>query len=45
MDKIIIGIDLGGTHLRIGAVDLNNKLVNPIVIKTALIANAKNPLK
>ncbi len=44
MDKMIIGIDLGGTHLRIGAVTQNNELKNPLVFKTAMIANSAEPI-
>ena len=42
---MIIGIDLGGTHLRIGAVNDKFEVENPVVVKTAIMANAENPLK
>lgn len=45
MDKAIIGIDLGGTHLRIGTVTAKNELKNPLVYKTAIIANSFEPTK
>lgn len=45
MDKAIIGIDLGGTHLRIGTVTAKNELKNPLVYKTSLIANSTEPIK
>lgn len=44
MDKVIIGIDLGGTHLRIGAVQQDNKVQNPLIYKTAMIANVAKPI-
>ena len=44
MSKVIIGIDLGGTHLRIGAVNRNNEVKNPLIYKTAMIAEAKEPI-
>lgn len=45
MNKVIIGIDLGGTHLRIGAVNDNNEIKNPLMIKTKIIADAENPIE
>lgn len=45
MEKVIIGIDLGGTNFRIGAVTPDNKMQNPAVIKTSVIADAEKPLE
>lgn len=45
MNKAIIGIDLGGTHLRIGAVLPDNTLQNPLIYKTSVIANAADPIE
>lgn len=45
MESIIIGIDLGGTNLRIGAVSENNEILNPSILKSEIIANASNPMK
>lgn len=45
MKDLIIGIDLGGTNLRIGAVDNENHLLNPLVLKTELIADSPAPIK
>lgn len=44
MDKIIIGIDLGGTNLRIGAVTSKNEILFPSVMKSSVIANADVPI-
>ena len=44
MKNVIIGIDLGGTNLRIGAVTPDNEMKNPSVIKSFYIANAHNPV-
>lgn len=43
MKNVIIGIDLGGTNLRIGAVTPDNEMKNPSVIKSFYIANAEPP--
>lgn len=45
MDNVIIGIDLGGTNLRIGAVSKNNQMEAPQVIRSSVIADAVNPVK
>ena len=45
MENIIIGIDLGGTNLRIGAVTPDNKMRAPFVIKSSVIAEAENPIQ
>ena len=44
MKNIIIGIDLGGTNFRIGAVDENNKISDPHVLQSTLIADAADPV-
>lgn len=43
MERVIIGIDLGGTNLRIGAVTADNRVVNLQVRKSVSIAEAENP--
>ncbi len=45
MENVIIGIDLGGTHMRIGAVTEANELRAPCVIDTQIIADAENPVR
>lgn len=45
MRKMIIGIDLGGTNLRIGAVTEDNQLCNPQIIRSAGIAQAGDPVQ
>ena len=45
MNNVMIGIDLGGTNLRIGAVTPDNEMKDPSVIKSFYIANAHNPVK
>lgn len=45
MEKAIIGIDLGGTRLRIGAVTPDNKMTAPSVKKSAEVANAEDPIE
>lgn len=45
MDGIIIGIDLGGTNLRIGAVTEENNIISPQIINSSIIADAENPLE
>lgn len=42
---MIIGIDLGGTNFRIGAVTPDNKLCFPSVMKSSIVAYAKNPVR
>ena len=44
MERVIIGIDLGGTNLRIGAVTPDNQLTAPSVIKSTVIADAERPV-
>ena len=44
-DRVIIGIDLGGTNFRIGAVTVDNQLMNPKVVQTSIVANAFRPLE
>ena len=44
MDGIIIGIDLGGTNLRIGAVTKENQIISPQIINSSNIADSENPL-
>ena len=44
MESVIIGIDLGGTRLRIGAVTSDNKMNAPCVIESSVVANAENPV-
>ena len=44
MENIIIGIDLGGTNLRIGAVNTKNILVQPLILKSECIANSSSPI-
>lgn len=43
MESVIIGIDLGGTWLRIGAVTSENKMLALSVLESAAVANAENP--
>lgn len=45
MGKSIIGIDLGGTNLRIGAVEENNEVVSFCKIKSDRIARSADPMK
>ncbi|MDO4174205.1 MAG: allose kinase [Eubacteriales bacterium] len=45
MQKVIIGIDLGGTNLRIGAVNSQNQMVSPVVISSTVIADAEKPIE
>lgn len=45
MEKVIIGIDLGGTNLRIGAVSKDNHLENFSKISSAVIADAEKPIE
>lgn len=45
MEKVIIGIDLGGTNLRIGGVTPGNEMLAPSVISSTLIANADQPVQ
>ncbi len=45
MENVIIGIDLGGTNLRIGAVGPDNRMKVPSVIGSSVIADAKHPVK
>lgn len=45
MDRVIIGIDLGGTNLRIGAVTPKNEIKAPSVLKSSIIANAQKPVE
>lgn len=44
MERVIIGIDLGGTRLRIGAVTPDNQMTAPSVLKSEIVANAENPV-
>lgn len=44
MGKVIIGIDLGGTNLRIGAVKADNTILSPCVVKSSVVADAKDPV-
>lgn len=45
MKRVIIGIDLGGTNLRIGAVTQKNDLIAPVVMKSAVVAYAEKPVE
>lgn len=45
MENVIIGIDLGGTNFRIGAVTPDNEMLFPSVIKSSVVANAERPLE
>ena len=45
MKKVIIGIDLGGTNLRIGAVTEDNEIYHPQIIRSAKIAQAEDPVQ
>lgn len=45
MEKVIIGIDLGGTNLRIGAVTQDNEMLSPSVIKSSVVAEAEDPIQ
>lgn len=45
MEKVIIGIDLGGTNLRIGAVTADNEIYRPQIIRSAGIAQAEDPVQ
>lgn len=44
MEKVIIGIDLGGTNLRIGAVTSENQMISPSRTSSTQIADAKQPI-
>lgn len=43
MEKMIIGVDLGGTRLRIGAVTPDNQMIEPVVTRSAVVAEAEDP--
>ena len=45
MSEVIIGMDLGGTNLRIGSVTSNNQVEYPKVVNSQIIAKAENPLE
>lgn len=45
MEKVIIGIDLGGTNLRISGVTSGNQMLAPSVISSRLIAEAEQPVQ
>jgi len=45
MEKVIIGMDLGGTNLRIGAVTPDNKITAPFIMRSSSIALAEHPVK
>lgn len=45
MESVIIGIDLGGTNLRIGAVTPDNELLSPSVIKSSAVADSAEPMQ
>lgn len=45
MGKVIIGIDLGGTNLRIGAVEENNNVLYFSKLRSSRIAHAADPMK
>lgn len=45
MERVIIGIDLGGTNLRIGAVTADNEIYRPQIIRSAGIAQAEDPVQ
>ncbi|MCB6200877.1 allose kinase [Extibacter muris] len=45
MKSVIIGIDLGGTNLRIGAVTPDNEMIAPSVIKSSVVAHAERPIE
>ena len=45
MDGIIIGIDLGGTNLRIGAVQEDRRVRASRIIDSLVIARAEDPLE
>lgn len=45
MEKVIIGIDLGGTNLRIGAVTADNEVCHPQIIRSTGIAQAEDPVQ
>lgn len=44
MENMIIGIDLGGTNLRIGAVNNKHNLIKPLVLKSECIASSPSPI-
>lgn len=45
MENVIIGIDLGGTNFRIGAVTPDNEMLSPSVIKSSAVAYADKPIE
>ena len=45
MESVIIGIDLGGTNLRIGAVTPDNEMLSPSVIRSSAVAYADKPIE
>lgn len=45
MESVIIGIDLGGTNLRIGAVTPENEMLSPAVVKSSVVADAEYPIE
>lgn len=45
MESVIIGIDLGGTNLRIGAVTPDNEMLTPSVIRSSVVAEAPRPIE
>ncbi len=44
MEKVIIGIDLGGTNMRLGAVTKDHTVLSPLMLKSSIIAEAKEPV-
>ena len=45
MESVIIGIDLGGTNLRIGAVTPDDVMLPPSVIGSSVVAEAPRPIE
>ena len=45
MESVVIGIDLGGTNLRIGAVTSDNEMIAPFVLESSIVADAKKPVE
>lgn len=44
MENVMIGIDLGGTYLRIGAVTPENEILFPTVMKSSTVAHAEDSI-
>lgn len=44
MGNVIIGIDLGGTNMRIGAVNTENEVLSPQILRSEIVAESGDPM-